>query len=273
MDSLEYSNDALEVRSLFHNCDFTVYVEGEDDVIFWDNIFKLSNKNAYIEEVGGIEELKKIIKKIEDEDVDIYVARDNDYNDFTDSISKNKRIFYTYGHSIENTLYNICTIKKVIKNYSRSNNTELLNEINEQLENNLIDFENKIKPLLVYEIANDIYQKGISILGTNCCKFLVNNNSTILCETKINNFIESKRNLFLEEEISNIQTKLNDSTKRVWYIIRGHFLTNFVVNLIKNFSKKITKKTVILPNDALYPLFIDGDNLSQSNDINHYLIA
>ena len=40
MNSLEYSIDALDAKGLFYNKCLTVYVEGNDDVLFWDYLFK-----------------------------------------------------------------------------------------------------------------------------------------------------------------------------------------------------------------------------------------
>lgn len=273
MDNLQYSNDALEVISDFYNCELTIYVEGEDDVIFWDNIFKLSDKQFHIEDAGGIEELKKYIKKIEEENVDIYVAKDNDYCDFFENQISNERIFSTYGHSIENTLYSINSIKNIIKNFSRLKGADLPEAIDIELNSIIEDFKQKIKPVLIYEIANDVYNKGVSVLGINTCKFLTSNNSVNLCETKINNFIEQNIAKFQVEEIELISAKLDENPKSIWNLVRGHFLTNFVANLIKKLVKKLSLKNINLPIDVIYPLFIDINLLKNSDDINHYNYA
>lgn len=270
MDSLEYSNDALEVIPNFYNCDYTVYVEGGDDVIFWENIFRISNKNVHVEEVGGIEELKKYISKIIEDDVAIYVARDNDYCDFVEDKINHERIFTTFGHSIENTLYNRNAIKSIIKKFSRISGDVLPEEIDVDISTIINNFEESVKPILIYEIANDVFQKGVSVLGTNSCKFLKNNSSTEICLNKISNSINNISNQFVEQEITNISTKLETIEKPLWSIIRGHFLTNFVINLIKKMVIKISNKKINLPVDLLYPLLIDTLNLTQSEDIYHY---
>ncbi|MGV0996173.1 DUF4435 domain-containing protein [Empedobacter falsenii] len=147
MDNLEYSNDALEAIPEFYNSERIVYVEGEDDLIFWDNIFKISNKSYHVIEVGGIEELKKYIKKIVDEGVEIYVAKDNDYSDFENNVVYNDYIMTTFGHSIENTLYNINSIKSIIKNFSRIPGNNLPQNIENEIDESINDFENIIKPM------------------------------------------------------------------------------------------------------------------------------
>ncbi|MCT3899504.1 DUF4435 domain-containing protein [Elizabethkingia anophelis] len=273
MDSLEYSNDALEVISHFYNCDDTIYVEGKDDVIFWKNIFSISNKKVHIEDVGGIEELKKYIDKIINENVEIYVAKDNDYCDFFDTTAVNERIYTTYGHSIENTLYNINTIKSIIKNFSRIQDDNLPVDVEKEINDIILNFETSIKQILIYEITNEIYQKGISVLGANTCKFLKNNQSIELCENKITNFIEEIKNNFQESELNSISEKLEQNDKPLWFIVRGHFLTNFVINIIKKMVNKLSDRRINLPIEVIYPLFIDKNNIESSEDIQYYKYA
>ena len=58
MNSLEYSLDALDAKGLFYNKSLTVYVEGNDDVLFWDYLFKIAEVSAHIEDVGGDKEIE-----------------------------------------------------------------------------------------------------------------------------------------------------------------------------------------------------------------------
>ena len=51
MNSLEYSQEAEEAKGLFYNKNLTVYVEGDDDVMFWTHLFELAEVDAHIEEV------------------------------------------------------------------------------------------------------------------------------------------------------------------------------------------------------------------------------
>ncbi|WP_430614459.1 DUF4435 domain-containing protein [Flavobacterium sp. JP2137] len=273
MDSLEYSNDALEVIPSFYNCDFSIYVEGDDDVIFWEHIFRISNKNVHVEEVGGVKELEKYVSKILDDNVNIYVAKDNDYSDFLDINLTHERIFTTYGHSIENTFYNLSTIKSIIKKFSKVAGQNLPRATEEEICLRIQEFENKIKPILIYEIANEVYQKGHSILGTNSCRFLKNKNSTELCDIKIDGFITGLTSHFSEEEVINVSNKIEQIGKTIWSMIRGHFLTNFVANLIKDSVKGLCGKKISLPLDVLYPLFIDQTSISNSEHIQHYNYA
>lgn len=252
MDSLEYSIDALEIKSLFFNKDFTVYVEGEDDVIFWENTFQRCGKSVYVEELNGSNEVLKKINLIVEKDADFYVAIDNDYRDFKSERIEHKRIIVTHGHSIENTLYNKATIQRIIRQFSRKTI-----DISNDLSKIIRKFEEAIIPLLMLEIANELYDKKESILGRNCSRFLENNSSVYLCRNKIEEFINSKKNIFTKEELNEVKKKIDVQKKSIWFLVRGHFLTNFVINIIKLFVKKISSKVLTLPTDNIFPLFVD----------------
>lgn len=54
MPSLDYSLEALNLLNAFHQVDKVVYVEGQDDVPFWEFLFKkFTNLNIYILRMWG----------------------------------------------------------------------------------------------------------------------------------------------------------------------------------------------------------------------------
>ena len=114
MDSLEYSIDALDAKSLFYNKDFTVFVEGKDDILFWSYLFKLGNISAYIEDVGGDKEIDKYINKILFEHATFIVACDNDHKPFLNDYEVHPQIKTTYGYSIENSMYSTSVINDIV---------------------------------------------------------------------------------------------------------------------------------------------------------------
>ena len=75
MADLTYSADAHNVLSKFYNADKMVYVEGDDDVLFWEFIFnKFSNFKVKVQGVGGKPELEKYIKRICDGEINSIAA-------------------------------------------------------------------------------------------------------------------------------------------------------------------------------------------------------
>ena len=103
MDSpFEYSSDAIENRAAFFDKNFTVYVEGPEDILFWDNLFQEAGLDDFhIEDVGGSENLEPFIQEILQNDLNIIVACDSDYAKLDNSLVVNDKIIYTHGFSIE----------------------------------------------------------------------------------------------------------------------------------------------------------------------------
>ena len=253
MAELEYSNKALEVKCLFYNKKITVYVEGKDDPPFWRNLFSLADIEARIESVGGKNELDKYIDKIINEDAGFYVATDDDNSEFTESDLQHEKVIRTYGYSIENSMYHYLNpIEKTISEICRKQ-LDLSTDFNTWV----TEFSKKVYELIVYDIANNKYGKGISIFGDNCYKFLKSRNSHEICTTKIQKFLVSKKDKFSAEEINAVKESINQSEKDLWFLIKGHFITNALINFIKRTIKKEigTNKTMTL--DFLYSITID----------------
>ncbi len=253
MADLEYSQEALEIKGLFYNREITVYVEGKDDPLFWDNLFNIAEIEAHIEDVGGNLELEKYITKIIDSNADFYVATDNDDNDFLEDIVTHPKIIRTYGYSIENTMYHSYNeIENTISKFCRKK-VDISVDYNNWLE----DFSTSVRDLLILDIANHKFQKGVSIFGDNCCKFLKGHKSFEICNLKTEKFIKSVKPSFSIEEIETVEHLVNQTEKDLWFHIKGHFITHAIINLIKKIVHKNSGQTISLTSDFLYTLTID----------------
>jgi len=253
MAELEYSNEALEAKGLFYNKEFTVYVEGKDDPFFWGQLFSLAEIEAHIEDVGGKNELDKYIEKIINEGADFYVARDNDNSEFYDDTLNHERIISTYGYSIENSMYFYpSTIEIAISKFCRQK-IDFSTEFNAWLS----EFSNNLFDLIIYDIANNKFKRGVSIFGDNCFRFLKGQNSYTVCSNKINAFIDSIKANFTDDEINEVKNLVNQSEKDLWFLIKGHFITHALINLIKNSIKKAVGSSKSMTPDYLYSITVD----------------
>jgi hypothetical protein len=252
MDNLNYSNDALAAKGLFYNKTYTVYVEGKDDRHFWRYLFELADKNVHIEDVGGINEIEKYIKKIIDENADFIVACDSDHSEFYQKKIIHPKVVNTYGYSIENSLYNPYELEKVIQKLSKTN-VSVLDIIN----NWVLEFSQKIEDLLIYDIANARFDKGISVLPNSCTQFLNSRQSHTISLQKVNAHIDKIKAGFTADEISEVKELIRKSPKNLWYHLRGHFLTIGVTNLIKTLVKDLDGTSPTFSTDVLYAFTID----------------
>ena len=253
MNNLEYSQEALEVKGLFYNKEITVYVEGKDDPLFWDNLFNIAEVEAHIEDVGGSLELEKYITKIINSNAKFYVATDNDHNDFLEDIVTHPQVIRTYGYSIENSMYHSYSeIENTISKFCRKK-VDISVDYNKWLE----DFSTSLRDLIILDIANHKFQKGISIFGDNCFKFLKGQKSFEICDLKTEKFIESVKPNFSKEEIETVENLINQTEKDLWFHIKGHFITHAIINLIKKLVRKNSGQTISLTTDYLYTITIE----------------
>jgi len=265
MDSattLEYSQDALESKSLFYGKSFSVFVEGDDDLIFWESLFKIAGyDNVHIEDVGGYLSLISYMEKITTNNAKILVAADTDHRDIIGYDFEHEQIIRTYGYSIENSMYSIQRLYQIIKKLSH-NKTVSKSDLTQWR----VEFSKEAKKLLILSIANMVYGKGEVVFGDKCNRFLTRNNASTLCTTRIDEYINNLRKKFTDEEIQNAENMVNASTKDLWYLIKGHFLTNGVLNQVSNAVEKTTGKKLRLPLDALYAMCVDNEELKDKTE-------
>ncbi|TDX86653.1 DUF4435 domain-containing protein [Epilithonimonas xixisoli] len=272
MDNLEYSTAALEAKALFYNKKAVLYVEGIDDPLFWYEFTSKLSLDLHIEEIGGGENLEKIIDKIIEDDARIYVALDRDYLDFYDEEVKQRyihdRVLLTYGHSIENTLYNSKILNEVIKSYVRVTDFDKIQEIEECFQM----FEQDVKNLLIFDILSNKFNSSVKILGDSCMRHLKSAKSLNLCPNKILSYIQDLPINYANELKIDIENKIDNSDKTISQIIKGHYLTSFVINLIKSYIKRFRNKEITFSNDNLYSSIIDKIFFIEDLDeYKHYL--
>ncbi len=151
MPDLSYSDDALNVISAFYDADKLLYVEGDDDVVFWELVLEQFEIRTFkVQSVGGIEELKKYIDKVASGAIDANVARDADFS-YIQKPPQLHQVIYTYGHSIENTLFTTGTICSIIRAYGRMTR-RLIDE--GECETWMNEFHSAFEQLVTYDAAN-----------------------------------------------------------------------------------------------------------------------
>ena len=229
MSSLNYSTSALNVLKRFYRIEFVVYVEGIDDKVFWEIFFKKAGVGeCFIKELGGINNIEKKMKQILDEDAQVIVACDCGHTPYLSNYPRHERIITTFGHSIENTTYCFRTINRTINKLSRN-----AKDMTQIIQEWITMFSEKAKPLLIYDIANLVFGKSIQVFGENCCRFLTRKGSHDLSQQKIDEFLKTIRPYFEEKEVQECDRMVGEDERDLWYLIKGHFLTNAVLNYIR----------------------------------------
>lgn len=265
MSDIDYSLDALNTLSKFYRVKTLVYVEGDEDIVFWKNIFgALSSLDVEIQSVGGANELDKYINVLIEKDGNFVAARDADYLQLLGLHVKHPRVIYTFGHSIENTIYNAHLIAKLVGIWCKAQKIE-----STACSRWLNEFVESFVRLLAYDVASRIQNDGVLVLGDNCSKFMESEKSAIPDKIKIAaaEAIVSKK--IKKSNLKAAEKAMHASGAEPHTFMRGHFLASGVIKYISDSLKK-AKKNTALSQDALYSSALAGFDSAFNDKHPHY---
>ena len=243
MAKLEYSKDAINSLNKFYRCDTIVYVEGDDDALFWTTIFeKLAEVKIAIQSMGGSYELDSFIDRIIEEDLKVIAARDADFLRLCNRHRTDPRVLYTYGYSIENTLYTHESIFRISQIWSKGKNKakepDCINWLN--------SFHKEAEELITYDAANFLFNCGLSVTGENIARFSKKSIPYSIDENKVQKHIEAFQGAISNEMLGKVQEcefiKMGGAVTN-W--IRGHFLASAVLQYVSHQIKSAGLSTKI----------------------------
>lgn len=241
MPSLDYSLDALNLLNTFHQVDKVVYVEGQDDVPFWEFLFKkFTNLNIYIEDVGGKENLQPYIDKVKHESVEFIVAKDLDYDSFFERGQKYDSILTTAGYSIENTLIDKNTLFYVVKKLCLLPDSKIDKD---EFEDWVSRINSLIKNLILFGIYNELKGKGICVIPSNADRFMISKNSALLCSEKIDDYLAKIDLMISENELNELSARFNILNESYLNILNGHFYFSAAHRFVTLKSAKLKLST------------------------------
>lgn len=241
MSDLAYSSDAINVLNRFFRVDVIVYVEGEDDVVFWDEVFrKCGSISAELIPLGDCCQVDIYAEKILNGELNAIAARDKDYLHFLGREIVHPRVIYTVGHSIENSLLShssITDIAKICCRDSRVSPSECKGWIGK--------FVESFRSLCSLELAKEIDCVGEVVLGDNCTRFMITDNSDIPCVQKISAHVTKVSEKLSVEAIERSSTLMPSDREGTWRSLRGHFVMSGVQKFIANRMKERGRKASI----------------------------
>jgi len=266
MANLDYSDDAINVLSKFYRVDTLVYVEGQDDIPFWEYLFdKFSSLTVEIKDVGGSPEIGNYIEKITNGDIFAVVACDADFS-YVEEFPIHPNVIRTYGYSIENTLLCEQSIKKVLKTIGRIPNQSIeAADIGKWIE----EIYSSTNNIVIHDIANHLLDSGKVVVGDNCSRFTNSRNSHRLCVKKIEDHLAGLR-LPLDRALEKrILDALDKNSREVSDVLRGHFFFSAALKYIVKVIAKARKK-ISLSNDAFFGALILAFEAVFNNDHPHF---
>jgi len=231
MSDLKYSGEAKNILNQFHRVEKILYVEGEDDILFWDLIFnKLSHISVRIEEVGG---KQNIIKDYREEvlsgQATYLIAMDSDFDKLKFQ-QHHTNIISTFGYSIENTIITDSVLDKSLRIFCKTQDWNMPENLSKEW---LYELEKKVTPLILYAIINNEKELGYAVIPDNSDRFMKSDKSCELCELKINSYLDNLEIEISEEQQAKIYTALSLQGLGVLDVLLGHFLMSAASRLIK----------------------------------------
>ncbi|WP_028023359.1 DUF4435 domain-containing protein [Enterovibrio calviensis] len=265
MSAVEYSREAVNVLNRFHRCEQLIYVEGDDDILFWEvlfNYFELSNFKVISKD--GSSELDKYTDRLISEDLNIIIARDSDYKSLTGKLANHERLITTYGYSIENTLFISEAVIEITKLWIKDNELEL-----SEFSGWIDDLTEKLRELIYLDVTNDCYELYLDVIGDNCSRYMATQSCANVDVNKVNNHHSRLQANFCENQIAHIVELIDESGKSLWEIIRGHFLQSAILKFI---SHHINRKGLSskLSHDALYTNAIQELKITFNEEHRHF---
>ncbi|HIF9326577.1 TPA: DUF4435 domain-containing protein [Photobacterium damselae] len=249
MDDFCYSNEAEDILNQFYSVDAMLYVEGQDDIPFWEFMFnKFCGYSVEIQDVGSCTALIPYIERIHSGELEAIVATDLDLGAFSSTLLEHKNIVRTPKYAIENTMIFVDCLSKALKVLARKSARQINNyEIEAWLEY----FYTEIKPLIIMDIVNARKASGISVIGDNATRFMISRNSSQLCPAKLQNYSNSISQQLGEYDEQEILDLIESKGYKPSDLVRGHFLFSAVSRFLGEYIKALGIN-ISLSNDALY---------------------
>lgn len=247
MHDLSYSNDALNVRSAFFGAKAIIYVEGDDDVLFWQGIFSnVTNEHFEVEAVGGAPALDEHITKINSGQLEAIAARDADFLPMLGVCSTNPRVVYTLGYSIENSLYTATALTQLVRLWCKSPRISVAD-----CEGWLSQLASAIGSLIHLDAANAISGVGVATIGDNCSRYMTSDRSDRVCQSKVAAAVNAITAGIPSNAVATATTCIGTEPDSVLKHLRGHFLASAVHRHIVKSAKTFGKK-VNISSESLY---------------------
>lgn len=267
MAKLEYSSDAINTLNKFHRCDTVVYVEGDDDELFWSTIFdRCSELRVMTQAVGGADELDKFIERIVAEDLKVIAARDADFLTLLNRHNSDPRVIHTYGYSIENTIYTEKAINRLVKLWCKGKSGAGNADCREWLQR----LHGELEKLTAYDAANFLFNCGVSVVGDNLARFAKKSEPHEVDAAKVSKHINTFCEIISDDmlkDVLNSEPLKNDRTIGSW--VRGHFLASAVLQYI-TLQLKIVGLSTKVTYDGMYTSAMEHLAHNLDNGHPHY---
>lgn len=286
MSTFKRTNSGLNNQHLFFDVDLILFLEGgstsynklevyenkynseTEDIIFWRNIFGefVSDKKIKFKSVGSKKTIKEIATDIINGEIKtIILAMDNEFDELLNQTIDHPHIYYTYGYSWENDVWNENVINYVIEEITA------VKIENEDININFQQFTENIKVAVnadgyLFEQGSSFFPRPSGYLFCVDCKPV---DLPIIKTEDINSRLNLKG---IDESIAN-EYGLKHSIQTLKFCY-GHLLADYSCQLIMHYIKKRHSLSNI-SKDIIYRIGINKyfQNSFKNGEIYEYYVS
>ena len=245
------TDPGIENRDLFYLPKILVYVEGYEDIPFYEEV--LQNHDYHLKAQGGREECKKLVTVLVEKDLPYVVVLDGDYEILTRARSKHRRVVWLHRYAFENYLFEEEPIKQFCRDYAH-----LEDSLEEPLASSeFMDFiqniEIKFKDLIILDVAHQRAETGYDTLPDRPDRFFKSQTGIDFLDSQIQQWQTEAANHIDSQNIDNTRISVDNFLRdhRFVDLLPGHFAFGIIKRLIIDTISRRLRRNPNISNDTI----------------------
>jgi len=267
VSDIEYSGDAVAVLGDFYDAEFVVFVEGDDDVDFWEIVFsKVADVKVSVQEKGGCGEIDRYAQRVIDEGLDVIICRDSDYLCFSGGKIFHKKIIYTPCHSIEASIFCPEIIARSLRRLCKGDPVNI-----DDIWGWVSDVVYDLSDMVAAEVVSQTFDLGEVALGSNVGRFTCHGDLSKVDAVTVQARALSIANKCEELDMNSfraLSAVFSNKENYIW--VRGHFweklVLHYVLSVIEAMGRKVPLSMAALRSLALTFFELEFDQNHQQFD-------
>ncbi len=245
------SDSGRENRDLFYFPKILVYVEGYEDIPFYEEV--LQNYDYHLKAQGGREECKKLVTDLEKKDLPYVVVLDGDYKILERTRSQHRRVVWLHRYSFENYLFEEEPIKQFCRDHAHLEDSLEEPLASSEFTDFIQNIEIKFKDLIILDIAHQQTGTGYDVLPDKSDRFFKPQTRVDFLDNQIQQSYTEAANRIDSQNVGKARILVEQFSKKHRFIdlLPGHFAFGIIKRLIIDTISRRLRRTPKISNDTI----------------------